>query len=172
MKTWAMAVALATGAALGCGGTGDGSTDGGSGASGSGTSGSSGSGTAGAGGSGTSGGGTGGTSTAGASGKAGTAGSAGAAGACKLVGPYSSKDLDCNACAEEKCCAEVNGCLGSVDCNDTYVNCILACSFGGSGGAPSQMACLDQCAKDSPKGKAEYDTAIGCADAKCAAVCQ
>lgn len=131
--------------------------------------------------------GTGGT-TAGASGVAGTGAKAGAAGAakagaggaaqagaggaCKLVAPYSSKNAPCNACAEQRCCVEMNACLGEVVCNDTYVNCILACSLlSGDAGKSEIDACIDKCGVDAPDGKAAYDAAIGCAEASCAAEC-
>jgi hypothetical protein len=95
------------------------------------------------------------------------------AGSCKLVKPYSSKNVTCNQCAEAKCCAEINGCLGSPDCDDTYVNCILACALlPDDAGDAGISLCMAQCAVDSPKGKAEYDTAIGCADAKCQIECK
>lgn len=90
--------------------------------------------------------------------------------ACKLVKPYSSKNAVCNQCAESKCCAEVNGCLGDPACDDDYVNCTLVCALSPAPDA-GMGACLGQCAKDYPKGKAEYDTAIGCADSKCATEC-
>ena len=89
---------------------------------------------------------------------------------CKLVKPYSSKDPVCNGCAEAKCCAEINGCLGETKCDDDYVNCILACSLlpEPDAGVP---VCLQQCATAHPVGKAAYDVAIGCAEAKCATEC-
>jgi hypothetical protein len=90
---------------------------------------------------------------------------------CKLIKPYSSKDADCNQCAEEKCCPEINGCLGDPECDDEYVTCILACALTPVPDAGVD-ACLQQCATDYPTGKAEYDVAIGCADAKCATECQ
>jgi hypothetical protein len=89
---------------------------------------------------------------------------------CKLVKPYSTKNAVCNQCAESRCCVELNACLGSPDCDDAYVNCTLACALGRAPDA-GVSACLDQCAKAHPKGKLEYDAAIGCADSKCAAEC-
>lgn len=113
-----------------------------------------------------------GTGGAGTAGNAGASGSGGAA-ACKLVGVYSSKNVACNTCAEQKCCEEINGCLGEVVCNDTYVNCTLACSFfPDDGGMAAAQACIDKCGVDAPDGKAAYDQAIGCADTKCASECQ
>jgi hypothetical protein len=95
------------------------------------------------------------------------------AGSCKLLKPYSSKNVTCNQCAEAKCCVEINGCLGSPDCDDTYVNCILACALLPDDAGDAGIAtCMGQCAVDSPKGKAEYDTAIGCADTKCQIECK
>lgn len=87
--------------------------------------------------------------------------------------PYSSKNVGCNQCAEAKCCVEINGCLGDPACDDTYVNCILACALlPDDAGDAGISLCMGQCAVDSPKGKAEYDTAIGCADTKCTIECK
>jgi len=95
------------------------------------------------------------------------------AGSCKLVKPYSSKNVGCNQCAEAKCCVEINGCLGDPACDDTYVNCILACALlPDDAGDAGISLCMGQCAVDSPKCKAEYDTAIGCADTKCTIECK
>jgi hypothetical protein len=90
---------------------------------------------------------------------------------CKLIKPYSTKNALCNTCAEQRCCDEVNGCLGDAACDDDYVNCTLACALAPAPDA-GVSACLAQCGKDYPKGKAEYAAAIGCADTKCAAECQ
>lgn len=89
---------------------------------------------------------------------------------CTLASPYSTQDAVCNACAEAKCCAAINGCLLLPACNDDYVNCALGCSLdpGDAGVDP----CLADCAAQSPEGKAAYDAAIGCADAACAVECQ
>src|SRR5690242_8946726 len=57
------------------------------------------------------------------------------AGACTLISPYSSKNAACNACAQAKCCAEINGCLGDPGCNDDYVNCAIACALDFDGGS-------------------------------------
>ncbi len=93
---------------------------------------------------------------------------------CKLVKAYSSKNAKCNACAEAKCCVEINGCLGDPKCDDEYVNCILACALlpadAGDAGAEAK-ACIAKCGTDFPVGKAAYDKAIGCADAQCATEC-
>ncbi|MGZ3422032.1 MAG: hypothetical protein ACXWUG_13230 [Polyangiales bacterium] len=91
--------------------------------------------------------------------------------ACSLVKPYSTKDKPCNDCAAEKCCAEVNGCLGDKRCDDDYVNCILACALlpddaGDAGG------CISDCGTMYPAGKALYDTAIGCVEAACPTLCK
>lgn len=98
------------------------------------------------------------------------------AAACTLTKPYSSKDKVCNDCAQARCCAEVNGCLGDPRCDDDYVNCILACALTGpsdGGDAGAEMAaCLSDCATRYPVGKAAYDAAIGCVDSKCADVCK
>jgi hypothetical protein len=98
------------------------------------------------------------------------------AAACALVSPYSSSDAVCNACAQSKCCVEVNGCLGDPACNDDYVDCLLACALSpddaGTGDASAAIAaCEGQCGVDFPKGKGEYDVAIGCVDMRCADVC-
>lgn len=91
------------------------------------------------------------------------------AGPCALASPYSTQNATCNACAEAKCCVEINGCLLDPGCNDDYVNCALACALDPDAG---QDPCLAACATQYPTGKAEYDTAIGCADMKCAIECQ
>jgi hypothetical protein len=88
---------------------------------------------------------------------------------CTLAAPYSSSDADCNACAEKECCEEINGCLLDPACDDSYVNCILACSMGVDAGEVAP--CIAICDEDYPTGKAEWEAAIGCADARCAAEC-
>lgn len=90
---------------------------------------------------------------------------------CSLVKPYSSKDKTCNDCAASHCCLEVNACLGDKRCNDDYVNCILACALlpddaGDAGG------CISDCGTMYPAGKALYDGAIGCVEAKCPTDCK
>lgn len=94
-------------------------------------------------------------------------------GTCALVKPYSSKNAVCNQCAQTKCCSEINGCLGDPKCDDDYVNCILACALlpDDAGADAGTKPCVDQCGKDFPQGKAEYDVAIGCADTKCNVEC-
>ena len=98
--------------------------------------------------------------------------------ACKLAQPYSTKNAVCNACAESQCCHEINGCLLDTECNDDYVNCSLACALtdfdaGPDAGPDAGTAgCLADCAQQYPKGKTEYDVAIGCADTACATECQ
>jgi hypothetical protein len=89
---------------------------------------------------------------------------------CKLVKPYSSSDTDCNDCAELHCCAEVNTCYESPDCDDTYVNCMLACLLEETDAGPEP--CLQQCGLDSPKGKAEYEAVSNCADTQCKTECE
>jgi len=116
--------------------------------------------------------------SSGSGGSGGSSGSSGSGGApadggsdastCKLSKPYSSSNATCNACAEAECCALVNACFSDPDCDDGYVNCILACALlpedaGDAGIEP----CLAVCATDHPKGKGEYDAAIGCAESKC-----
>lgn len=121
--------------------------------------------------------GSGGAGAVGGSGGAGAMGGAGDAAAdgpaCELSKPYSSKNAACNACAEQKCCAEVNACLDDPVCDDDYVNCILACALDpGDGGDAGVASCISSCDAQYPKGKAEYDAAIGCAEALCATECQ
>jgi hypothetical protein len=93
---------------------------------------------------------------------------AGDAAPCTLASPYSTKNPACNGCAEQRCCAEVNGCLLATACNDDYVNCLLACAFDPDAG---QDPCQADCAAQYPAGKAAYDTAIGCVDQACATEC-
>lgn len=92
----------------------------------------------------------------------------------KLVKPFSTKNVPCNTCAETKCCAEVNGCLGDTRCDDDYVNCSLACALlpadAGDAGAEKER-CLAECGTSHPEGKARYDAAFGCVDTKCVAEC-
>ena len=88
---------------------------------------------------------------------------------CTLARPYSSLNQVCNACAEKECCVEINTCLLDPACDDSYVNCILACSIDTDAGEVAP--CIAICDEDYPKGKAEYEAAIGCADAHCAAEC-
>ncbi|MBI5531655.1 MAG: hypothetical protein HY898_02995 [Deltaproteobacteria bacterium] len=91
---------------------------------------------------------------------------------CKLIKKYSSSNPTCNDCAEQKCCVEINACLGDLECDDTYVNCILACALMPEDAGDAGIAlCMDECAAQAPKGKAEYDAAIGCADSKCKTEC-
>ena len=96
------------------------------------------------------------------------------AASCKLTKPYSSKNATCNQCAEAHCCAQINGCLGDPRCDDQYVNCILACALlpDDAGADAGIKPCTDQCGKDYPVGKTEYDLAIGCADTQCATECK
>ncbi len=92
--------------------------------------------------------------------------------ACQLQKPYSSQDAECNACAEQQCCALINACYADADCDDGYVNCILACALlPGDAGDAGVESCLADCATQHPTGRAKYDAAIGCADDKCAGPC-
>ena len=94
-------------------------------------------------------------------------------GTCVLVSPYSSKNEVCNDCAQAECCVEINGCLGDTVCNDDYVDCLLACALDpGDGGDAGVATCEAACDAQYPKGKSEYDIAIGCAEQKCATQCQ
>ena len=94
---------------------------------------------------------------------------------CKLVAPYSTKNVPCNDCAQASCCAQVNACLGDTKCNDDYVNCILACPLlpgdAGPDAAGAAKDCVATCGVQFPVGKQEYDTAIGCVDAACKGQC-
>jgi hypothetical protein len=89
--------------------------------------------------------------------------------ACSLARPYSSSNPECNACAEKECCVEINTCLLDPACDDSYVNCILACSIGTDAGEVAP--CIAICDDDYPTGKAEYEAATGCADTHCAMEC-
>lgn len=91
--------------------------------------------------------------------------------ACGLRRPYSSKNAPCNACAGRACCGVVNTCLADLECDDGYVNCTIACTFGLDGGVPAVKACLADCARQHPRGAAEYEAAIGCVDKACAKEC-
>ncbi len=98
-------------------------------------------------------------------------------GVCALVRPYSSRNATCNACAQAKCCGEVNACLVDTDCDDGYVNCAIACAIDFDAGSDAAAdagptACFAECARHYPKGKTEYDTAIGCVDRSCGAECK
>ena len=55
--------------------------------------------------------------------------------------------------------------------NNDYVNCTLACAMGPEpdGGV---AACLDLCATEHGAGKALYDEAMGCAEARCVTECE
>ena len=95
---------------------------------------------------------------------------------CTLHKAYSSKNAACNACAQEHCCAPVNGCFDDPRCDDDYVNCILACALlpddAGPDAGDATGACLADCDGKYPAGKAEYDIAIGCVDGACADACK
>ena len=90
--------------------------------------------------------------------------------ACTLVRPYSSSNPTCNACAEKACCEQINACLLAEECDDSYVNCMLACVIGTDAGEVDP--CIAQCDADYPSGKVLYDAAIGCADTACAVECE
>jgi hypothetical protein len=95
--------------------------------------------------------------------------------ACALLSPYSSENAACNDCAQAMCCVEINGCLGDPGCNDDYVDCTIGCALDDDGGAGADAGltmCLDGCGTQYPKGKGEYDVAIGCAEQACATECQ
>ncbi len=93
---------------------------------------------------------------------------------CRLLKPFSSKNVACNGCAERECCAAINACLADRRCDDDYVNCSLACALlpadAGDAGAEKER-CLNECGTMHPDGKKLYDAAFGCTDAKCAAEC-
>jgi len=88
---------------------------------------------------------------------------------CTLARPYSQQNPSCNECAQRECCAEINGCLLDPACDDSFVNCMLACTLDTD--ASTIPPCIDDCEAQYPTGKAEYDVAVGCADSKCAAAC-
>jgi hypothetical protein len=88
---------------------------------------------------------------------------------CVLAAPYSSSDPVCNECAEKACCEEINACLTDPECDDSYVNCMLACVIDAE---PEEIGpCIAICDEDYPIGKAKYDAAIQCADTHCATEC-
>ncbi len=89
---------------------------------------------------------------------------------CKLTAPYSTKDLDCNVCAEANCCIEVNACLASKDCDQGYVNCIIACALTEKDKAAYDK-CATACAADYPAGEKLYVGLGLCVDAACATAC-
>lgn len=94
-------------------------------------------------------------------------------GACKLSGVYSSSKPACNACAEEKCCVELNACFDAESCDDLYVNCILACALLEEDAGDEQIdACVTECGTEYPEGKTLYDAAMGCAETQCKAACE
>ena len=106
------------------------------------------------------------------------AGAADAGPACKLSKPYATKDQDCNACAEANCCAEVNACYADSDCDDGYVNCILACVLlpddagaDASAADGGVKACTAACGTQYPKGQGEYDAISACVEASCTSEC-
>jgi hypothetical protein len=93
---------------------------------------------------------------------------------CKLQKAYSSKDVDCNTCAEQQCCDEVNGCFADKRCDDDYVNCILACALLPADAADAgaeRDRCVAECDSMHPDGKKAYDRAIGCVEMKCPTPC-
>lgn len=94
-------------------------------------------------------------------------------GACKLSGVYSSSMPACNACAEEKCCVELNACFDAESCDDLYVNCILGCALLEEDAGKEQIdACVTECGTEYPEGKTLYDTAMGCTETQCKAACE
>lgn len=92
-------------------------------------------------------------------------------GICRLVRPYSSRNIPCNTCVEQRCCAPVNDCLLDADCDDGYVNCAIACALDPGSDAGPDM-CLAECGRQYPRGKVEYDLATGCADRMCEVECR
>jgi hypothetical protein len=95
------------------------------------------------------------------------------ASACTLSKPYSSKNAACNACVEQHCCDAVNACYADLDCDDGYVNCILACALlPDDAGDAGLAACVADCDSQYPQGKQEYEAAVGCADTQCTSECQ
>lgn len=98
--------------------------------------------------------------------------------ACKLTKPYSTKDVGCNQCAEAHCCEAVDACYADADCDDGYVNCILACVIlpddaGADADTDGGVArCTAQCDAQYPDGKVEYDAITTCIEHSCATECQ
>lgn len=96
---------------------------------------------------------------------------------CKLTKPYATKDVACNDCAAENCCEVVNACYGDTDCDDGYVNCILACVLlpddaGPDAGDAGVATCTAACGTQYPKGKTEYDAIDSCIASSCASACK
>jgi len=93
---------------------------------------------------------------------------------CKLAKPYSSSNATCNSCAEQNCCELINICFADPACDDTYVNCILACALMSDedAGDAGMALCMADCASQAPEGKKEFDSLSSCADSKCAAECK
>ena len=98
------------------------------------------------------------------------------AAACKLVKPYASKDVDCNQCAEQNCCAEVNECLTTKNCDEEYVNCLFACQLGpedaGGDAVATFQKCAAKCRTDYPVGAGLFDALNACVDGACKTECE
>ena len=90
--------------------------------------------------------------------------------ACKLTAAYSTKDQDCNLCAEAYCCAQVNACFASKDCNDGYVNCVIACALTEKDKAGYDK-CAAICATDYPTGDKLFAGLNLCVDTACKTEC-
>jgi hypothetical protein len=90
--------------------------------------------------------------------------------ACTLSAPYSTKNERCNTCAEAHCCADINACYASKDCDQGYVNCLIACAVTEKD-KPAYDACAGVCAKDYPAGKVLYDAFSVCVDTACPTPC-
>lgn len=96
---------------------------------------------------------------------------------CKLTKPYATKDVACNDCAAANCCEAVNACYADTDCDDGYVNCILACVLlpddaGPDAGDAGVATCTAACGTQYPKGKTEYDAIDACIASSCASACK
>jgi hypothetical protein len=92
------------------------------------------------------------------------------AAACTLTAPYSTKNQLCNTCAEAHCCAAINACYASKDCDEGYVNCVIACALTEKD-KPAYDACAAVCSKDYPTGAKLFNTINACADKSCATEC-
>ncbi len=90
--------------------------------------------------------------------------------ACKLTAPYSTKNQGCNVCAEAHCCTDINACYASKDCDEGYVNCVIACALTEKD-KPAYDICAATCAKEYPTGAKLYDAFSVCIDKACAPEC-
>lgn len=93
---------------------------------------------------------------------------------CNSGGEGTFLNATCQACLDEKCCAEQTACYaikgddaaGKVGCND-YDKCISNCTDTGG-----QQTCYDGCDTTAQTGvKDAYDAIVSCGETKCASAC-